>query len=120
MRISDWSSDVCSSDLLRGLQAEGGELVQRVTDAEAHAQVTVQEIDLEYIGVGLDQLDLTLVVGAEPADQTEPSHPSSPKARSEEHTSELQSLMRISYAVFCLKKHTSKNANTEETEDNTD
>src|SRR3546814_2547593 len=93
MRISDWSSDVCSSDLvdergendevnslLRGLQAEGGELVQRVTDAEAHAQVTVQEIDLEYIGVGLDQLDLTLVVGAEPADQTEPSHPSSPKA----------------------------------------
>src|SRR3546814_16362843 len=82
MRISDWSSDVCSSDL-----AEGGELVQRVTDAEAHAQVTVQEIDLEFIGVGLDQLDLTLVVGAEPADQTEPSHPSSPKAstrRSEE------------------------------------
>src|SRR3546814_1890729 len=31
------------------------------------------------------------------------------KARSEEHTSELQSLMRISYAVFCLKKKTNKN-----------
>src|SRR3546814_5056092 len=34
-------------------------------------------------------------------------------SRSEEHTSELQSLMRISYAVFCLKKKKSKNANTD-------
>src|SRR3546814_963056 len=34
-----------------------------------------------------------------------------PKTRSEEHTSELQSLMRISYAVFCLKKKTRKNIN---------
>src|SRR3546814_4414561 len=35
--------------------------------------------------------------------------PAEPLARSEEHTSELQSLMRISYAVFCLKKKTKKN-----------
>src|SRR3546814_6389592 len=34
------------------------------------------------------------------------------KERSEEHTSELQSLMRISYAVFCLKKKNNKNKNT--------
>src|SRR3546814_14771049 len=99
MRISDWSSDVCSSDLLRGLQAEGGELVQRVTDAEAHAQVTVQEIDLEYIGVGLDQLDLTLVVGAEPADQSEPSHPSSPKASTRSSAAPSRSSTKISLAA---------------------
>src|SRR3546814_7700423 len=36
-------------------------------------------------------------------------HEHKPSARSEEHTSELQSLMRISYAVFCLKKKTEKN-----------
>src|SRR3546814_8400204 len=36
------------------------------------------------------------------------SHPKSATTRSEEHTSELQSLMRISYAVFCLKKKTNK------------
>src|SRR3546814_5586757 len=38
-----------------------------------------------------------------------------PKERSEEHTSELQSLMRISYAVFCLKKKKNKNTNTQQT-----
>ncbi|AWN17950.1 hypothetical protein SALB1_3758 [Salinisphaera sp. LB1] len=51
-----------------------------MTDAEAHAPVTIQEIDLEYVSVRLDGFDATRVVGAEPADQTEPSHPSSPKA----------------------------------------
>src|SRR3546814_4125083 len=45
------------------------------------------------------------VVSAGPAvARTRPSHPAVHRARSEEHTSELQSLMRISYAVFCLKK----------------
>src|SRR3546814_12281438 len=41
-----------------------------------------------------------------------PALPQEPVARSEEHTSELQSLMRISYAVFCLKKKTQKQLNT--------
>src|SRR3546814_10527781 len=42
------------------------------------------------------------------APSTPLKYPPSPKRRSEEHTSELQSLMRISYAVFCLKKKKSK------------
>src|SRR3546814_3792773 len=49
-------------------------------------------------------------VGAESAPRIPPSYPPSaaaaPRSRSEEHTSELQSLMRISYAVFCLYKNT--------------
>src|SRR3546814_8197685 len=65
MRISDWSSDVCSSDLMRQRRLGGVELLGR----------HLGEILL------LQQF-----------------------LRSEEHTSELQSLMRISYAVFCLKK----------------
>src|SRR3546814_13552861 len=48
------------NSLLRGLQAAGGELVQRVTDAEAHAQFTVQEIDLDYHAAGLAQLYLKI------------------------------------------------------------
>src|SRR3546814_10744448 len=113
MRISDWSSDVCSSDLDlafhhdRALREErhaidlgrqdvdvlvdqqhsgacGLELAKRMYDA-VDAAVSdagkgfIQEHDLGFL-------------------HQHASH------RSEEHTSELQSLMRISYAVFCLKK----------------
>src|SRR3546814_7537885 len=46
--------------------------------------------------------------------------PRSPRRRSEEHTSELQSLMRISYAVFCLTKKRKEDAPAENEEDNTD
>src|SRR3546814_1069179 len=42
------------------------------------------------------------------SESTQPPHTSAPNVRSEEHTSELQSLMRISYAVFCLKKKKKK------------
>src|SRR3546814_1032399 len=77
MRISDWSSDVCSSDLwlnvLHGQHALGD---WRIGWDAAYAK-TKSSTYLPIIN------------------QT---------ARSEEHTSELQSLMRISYAVFCLKK----------------
>src|SRR3546814_1241983 len=45
-------------------------------------------------------------------DEALPVTPIAPKCRSEEHTSELQSLMRISYAVFCLKKKTNNKLNT--------
>src|SRR3546814_7765263 len=47
-----------------------------------------------------------------PADRMTLSATASPQARSEEHTSELQSLMRISYAVFCLKKKTPQHNHT--------
>src|SRR3546814_6244005 len=54
-------------------------------------------------GFGLDLVD---AIFDEVADRHEPDHPPVVDHRSEEHTSELQSLMRNSYAVFCLKKNT--------------
>src|SRR3546814_3155209 len=101
MRISDWSSDVCSSDLL--IPAAERILpmnVQSKSKASDKAAV-LEKIDallpeLERIYVDLHQnpeLSMQEVRTAGIAAD-----------RSEEHTSELQSLMRISYAVFCLKK----------------
>src|SRR3546814_6794471 len=85
MRISDWSSDVCSSDLR---SVDPGPCIA----GEAHKA----EADGPGIGEqGRDRGDDAFPV-AQP-------HPPLGN-RSEEHTSELQSLMRISYAVFCLKK----------------
>src|SRR3546814_2398709 len=101
MRISDWSSDACSSDLL---------LVEDALDHLAGARAARARHQLEFHGHVHDRLvdrelrqrqELRMVVcqrlgqgGALVANLQ----------RSEEHTSELQSLMRISYAVFCLKK----------------
>src|SRR3546814_8693416 len=100
MRISDCSSDVCSSDLpLQGVSKYNytvgllyekygisGRLVytyrSKYFDADASGQPTVRPVT--------------------PEDIMAKEVP--PLIRSEEHTSELQSLMRISYAVFCLKK----------------
>src|SRR3546814_4048966 len=121
MRISDWSSDVCSSDLAvagamgiidpvgpqilprqnvelaaacAGGKARGGQrdmAFQHLGEATAHFRR--RGADRDRAG------DVGRAVGilAARIDQIQ---------RSEEHTSELQSLMRISYAVFCLKKKT--------------
>src|SRR3546814_10620713 len=89
MRISDWSSDVCSSDLAK-----------TVRDRVRHARCTSRREDLV---AGRDQQDTRTVPYF---------HLRVVGGRSEEHTSELQSLMRISYAVFCLKK---KNNNIQKT-----
>src|SRR3546814_10171171 len=113
MRISDWSSDVCSSDLDRGAVRHG--------IGERHAK-------LDEVGPGRRQalhdrqrgLRIGIAGGDEGDQGAAPrhlqrseapldaaarfglgAHSSTPK-RSEEHTSELQSLMRNSYAVFCL------------------
>src|SRR3546814_5227131 len=98
MRISDWSSDVCSSDLLAG--ANG--ILVNIT---AGADFTMAEFD--EVGRTVENFgseDATIVIGTvlDPDMQDEVRV----TVRSEEHTSELQSLMRISYAVFCLKKKT--------------
>src|SRR3546814_4910403 len=91
MRISDWSSDVCSSDLQlyaeRDQEAQRRELAMASTGLEVGA-APAQSITLED-GTPAPGAELPSVQGID---------------RSEEHTSELQSLMRISYAVFCLKK----------------
>src|SRR3546814_2343774 len=107
MRISDWSSDVCSSDLLLPLRAdalavgfERGKLV-----LEDHLAVVKQASDQRRLAV-IDraagdeaQQRLLLMLREISVDIL------GNEGRSEEHTSELQSLMRISYAVFCLKNN---------------
>src|SRR3546814_6804645 len=135
MRISDWSSDVCSSDLAADDVERGiGEAV-----AERHPVFVAVAAD-EYFhpsAQGIDHADADavqatgkrVVLAAELAAGMQPGQDqldagdaffgvdidrhaaaivdhfaTTVGERSEEHTSELQSLMRISYAVFCLKK----------------
>src|SRR3546814_3583850 len=96
MRISDWSSDVCSSDL-KILQIDLHRRIRPIR--EFTLQRPVAERGVERHAVQLDVLRiLDLQLGRVSAEHQAVRH------RSEEHTSELQSLMRISYAVFCLKK----------------
>src|SRR3546814_5300285 len=99
MRISDWSSDVCSSDL---------EIVERGRGrAREHPQRIAVEIDHAIGQHEAVAEPPQRIGGVSRARLVERHHNrlSSPRTRrSEEHTSELQSLMRISYAVFCLKK----------------
>src|SRR3546814_6424584 len=101
MRISDWSSDVCSSDLVAIDLARTPCDDQRwivilriVANREARPAfaTTKPEVVDQRVHTGRCHVRISAQVtpGAE---------------RSEEHTSELKSLMRISYAVFCLKKN---------------
>src|SRR3546814_7656100 len=107
MRISDWSSDVCSSDLsaARDLHATSPQpadpplrLIQQ--GSKEHAMTHRSRLAGFIIDCETGDLDAAAsfwsgALGMPVAERY---------ARSEEHTSELQSLMRISYAVFCLKK----------------
>src|SRR3546814_6297301 len=119
MRISDWSSDVCSSDLSDGrssrpilgpaLDGRPGFAAIRSTPESAtwHGDSTWDH------AVGpLQFIPSTWSRWAADGDGDGASDPNdiddAAYARSEEHTSELQSLMRISYAVFCLKKKKKK------------
>src|SRR3546814_4813381 len=105
MRISDWSSDVCSSDL-HALTQPAVDLVAVDDHAQPVDQVGAQLRCFHRLRRELrarrHEADLALVglVGRIAAD----AYRGARGDRSEEHTSELQSLMRISYAVFCLKK----------------
>src|SRR3546814_1223524 len=87
VRISDWSSDVCSSDLFEAGHGivEGAELA-RGEPVCPLPQIVAGQTDMH------------------PAHRREMGKQRIIEGRSEEHTSELQSLLRISYAVFCLKK----------------
>src|SRR3546814_1738050 len=96
MRISDWSSDVCSSDLVIADQ-----IAQSFVGQFELARLQPMRLDLLRDQMELGDLDL-LVLGI--AFEPDNLHAVEQGLRSEEHTSELQSLMRISYAVFCLKK----------------
>src|SRR3546814_2449971 len=132
MRISDWSSDVCSSDLglARSFQItnlfEGLSIYENLRlslqarhrghfdpwhDVDSYGEVHRETAELmKFLGLeGIEDIkggdlsyggqrlvDLGIALGSKPQVLL--------LDRSEEHTSELQSLMRISYAVFCLKK----------------
>src|SRR3546814_8994359 len=100
MRISDWSSDVCSSDLR--LFVDGGRGLNHA-DHDARDQRRNQDRRRRQ---RRDPQRLLRKAHEEIGVFHESDHLRS--VRSEEHTSELQSLMRISYAVFCLKKKTKK------------
>src|SRR3546814_1102867 len=125
MRISDWSSDVCSSDLGQGAVLGHVRVAGRTNPRGArgrargwfpgadHGTAAVQpaapragrgriRTALRRLRHGHDDL---VAAGLRPADrQVQRRRAGRLAHRSEEHTSELQSLMRISYAVFCLKK----------------
>src|SRR3546814_9347901 len=109
MRISDWSSDVCSSDLIRQRateyrQRQAEENRKYLAGFEDTAAFLRDGGSLPENPYSRDQLVARLgaAEGGSLADEM----------RSEEHTSELQSLMRISYAVFCLKKKKKHTNNT--------
>src|SRR3546814_4513474 len=121
MLISDWSSDVCSSDLFSANASYTAACTNRRL---AHTQVCPV---LRYLlamapsTAASRSASSNTMNGALPPSSIETrfmssAHcaisrlPTAVEPRSEEHTSELQSLMRISYAVFCLKKKT-KNHN---------
>src|SRR3546814_5905702 len=104
MRISDWSSDVCSSDLgslsdqSRRHRAGWRLGIGAAVDAQIAAQVVLEQLSGQAVIAGAA---IRHVVAAHRLDGLPIA---AEGARSEEHTSELQSLMRISSAVFCLKQ----------------
>src|SRR3546814_4742967 len=144
MRISDWSSDVCSSDLLPGfevileafLRATSGAVTKAASEFIVNLQIKLAPrlnrrqvwesfthtcMELAQKDVSDEYRNRVLVILTQflqeiKKPQTQGSYVSAASGnrseeqrlsvRSEEHTSELQSLMRISYAVFCLKNKT--------------
>src|SRR3546814_3820058 len=116
MRISDWSSDVCSSDLA---------IIVGIDPTSIAISLAVN-VMIEFLLSSCDQQDMEtgmlrgsgmcVEVGSYCSSKilgicVQKSRSHCCFNRSEEHTSELQSIMRISYAVFCLKKKNTKNTN---------
>src|SRR3546814_8724747 len=102
MRISDWSSDVCSSDLLKPAHHQTFcDLLDVLGGVDPLAQPVFAQLHVLFPCSSrlAELLKKTQIVVEE-----QPQIVDAVAQRSEEHTSELQSLMRISYAVFCLKK----------------
>src|SRR3546814_1409599 len=142
MRISDWSSDVCSSDLFQ-LDRRCGSGLQAIIEAAMMVQTGAADVvvaggaesmsNVEHYstalrkGARMGSLELhDRLIRARLMSQPVERY-GVISGRSEEHTSELQSLMRISYAVFCLKKknkkdkirkHTCKKKNNHKTRQN--
>src|SRR3546814_4009536 len=97
MRISDWSSDVCSSDLRKELA-----ILQKIKEGLSNREIALKHrISEDTVKWHVHNIFSTFGV----------KNRVQAILRSEEHTSELQSLLRISYAVFCLKKKSLESEN---------
>src|SRR3546814_2986254 len=118
MRISDWSSDVCSSDLLIAFAvrarwavlfiflAVAGLGIWQLTKLpiDAVPDITSNQVQINTVDPRLSPVEIEKLV-TYPVEISLAGIPGlETTRRSEEHTSELQSLMRISYAVICLQK----------------
>src|SRR3546814_10185755 len=112
MRISDWSSDVCSSDLSASTSPRQGPAALRRCRKETFPISQPVAPRRRYPGrAPTSRRPPSPRRRPPPADRAEGRlllPPTRSGGRSEEHTSELQSLMRISYAVFCLTKKIKK------------
>src|SRR3546814_7537926 len=121
MRISDWSSDVCSSDLR---PTRPGTQDPFMTRRIARGSLDRRTIVAERIRVAGRNIIIVRAIVPTEGMVTICHHGTvaalATRARSEEHTSELQSLMRISYAVFCLKKKTTTTQKKHSTKIQTD
>src|SRR3546814_7286772 len=117
MRISDWSSDVCSSDLIWFRESFVNLHSAKLQPTESYRPQLKVAGKRENVMRADERVRLILYVALFATDilavflgflvanyLRHGTNLSSADLRSEEHTSELQSLMRISYAVFCLKK----------------
>src|SRR3546814_1058555 len=126
MRISDWSSDVCSSDLSNGIRSTSDgssvlSVVYRISAPDSAPEIPKRLCRISAstrvnTSVGASATETRRVLlrrsprnSTRRCSQPVPIRSGSTTAvitspRSDEHTSELQSLMRISYAVFCLKQ----------------
>src|SRR3546814_3343422 len=117
MRISDWSSDVCSCDrrwhsswpreraCCAAHERPAARASLRPSVVRLESPLTLELLRL--LDGTRDRAALLAALAARMANDIAlipPDEPARPATRSEEHTSELQSLMRTSYAVFCLKK----------------
>src|SRR3546814_9792063 len=105
MRISDWSSDVCSSDLA---DIHGRSHPYRVSSMTLFVYGSCELLSMRLRVTCIDCAEILPIEhchgpGSPPSD-SRAALPPAAVVRSEEHTSELQSLMRNSYAVFCLTK----------------
>src|SRR3546814_7685918 len=136
MRISDWSSDVCSSDLQKLVEKLKQRTGEKTSSLQALGRIERDSVKGRSARhtERWDRLRDEQRADREkrkdkPAAQRKSAESAKPSglaeriadralsaaSRSEEHTSELQSLMRISYAVFCLKKKKYKTQNTNKT-----
>src|SRR3546814_3877144 len=111
MRISDWSSDVCSSDLAtsrRLMRRPKSSTIRKTLSAvmpRAYTERSIQSTDISVQQAASGEIAHQRADAAGPGGRlgAGPHAVDQRAERSEEHTSELQSLMRISYAVFCLQ-----------------